>query len=529
MLARRKKAWYSTLMKRQHSALLLALSLLAGCGGSSPTSGLPPAGVPDSQAPSAAAKHATAGLVTVDPSKVGATVSDIILGANEATWNDITIPAIAPAFELAGMRATRWPGGSEADIYHWQTNSVGSVSPCNGSYVYPASTFDNFVNDVVKPAKLDLALTVNYGSNPQCTQGGSPSEAAGWVHYANNVKGYNVKWWTVGNEEFGASWEIDEHQPASTQHDPNTYGTLVATQFYPQMHAASKIPINVCVDVEPGWYTGWDPVVLAKAKYDCVELHYYPQAPGKESDSFLIFKGAAQLTTTIQALRKELATAGHPSTPIYVGEIGSVYTSPGKQSMSITQGLYTGQVLGEMLNDGVARATWWFGYGNCQTNGNMSSSLYGWQNYGGYELMEQGPNNYSCFTKEAPLNGTLNPSGRAFEVASQFVRNGEHMLHATVASLPNVRAYASTYNGGYAVMLFNLSEYSAVTVPVRIAGKTSGAGGPVWTYDKAIYDQSKSGKWNGPIESHVAAWSGGQFSVTLPPWSMVVVRTQAAR
>lgn len=463
-------------------------------------------------------------MVTVDPHEILATVSNLVLGANEATWNDITLPTIAPRFREAGLQATRWPGGSESDVYHWKTNSVGKGA-CSGGYVYPPSTFDHFVADVVRPAHLDLALTVNYGSNPQCTNGASPSEAAGWVHYANDVKGYGVKWWTIGNEEFGASWEIDMHQPPSTRHDPATYANLVATQFYPQMKAASKIPIDVCVDVEPGWYTGWDSVVLAKAKYDCVELHYYPQAPGKESDSYIIDRGAPDLTKTIDALKKELQKAGHPNARIYIGEIGSVYSTPGKQSMSITQALYAGQAVGEVVNDGVARMTWWFGYGNCSTNGNMASSLYGWQDFGGYEVFEAGPNTYGCSASDAPSGGTLTPTARAFEVASHFVRNGESALAVSVASLPNVRGYASTYNGGYAVMLFNLDEYSTATVPVAISGKASGAGGAIWTYDKAIYDRTKSGVWAGPVRSKLAAWSG-HFSVTLPPWSMVVVQTK---
>ncbi|MBV8490359.1 MAG: hypothetical protein JO199_07505 [Candidatus Eremiobacteraeota bacterium] len=511
-------------MKRTLTLYTLCVFALSGCGGgiASAPGTLTPNAFAQAQRPASTHANSTPSVV-IYPAKVRATVSDLVLGANEATWNDITLPAIAPAFKLAGMRATRWPGGSESDEYHWKTNSIG-VGACSGGYVYPPSTFDNFVADVVKPANLDLALTVNYGSNPQCTDGASPSEAAGWVAYANNVKHYNVKWWSVGNEEFGASWEIDEHQPPSTRHDPTTYAKLVATQFYPQMKAASKTPINVCVDAEPGWYTGWDPIVLKNAKYDCVELHYYPEAPGQESDSFIIDKGAPQLTSTIDALKQELKTAGHPNASIYVGEIGSVYSTPGKQSMSITQALYTGQAIGEMLNDGVARSTWWFGYGNCSTNGNMSSSLYGWQDFGGYELFEEGPNNYGCSAADAPTNGTLMASGRAFEVASHFVRQGEHVLALQTTGLPNVRAYATTYNGGYAVMLFNVDEYAAVTVPVKIAGKASGAGGSTWTYDKAIYDLSKSHVWQGPSSGKLPAWSG-TFDVTLPPWSMVVVQT----
>jgi hypothetical protein len=512
-------------MKRSLSILVLALVALSGCRGGAATTLTPPQ--PSFAQPLGAsnAPPATSESIVVDPGKSGAKVSDLVLGANEATWNDITLPAIAPAFRMAGMRATRWPGGSESDNFHWQPNGgyLGS-GYCSGGYVYPASTLEHFMADVVRPAHLDMAITVNYGSNPSCSDGADPNEAAGWVAYANNTKGYAVKWWSVGNEEFGASWETDKHQPASTQHDPATYAKLVATQFYPKMKAASKIPINVCVDAEPGWYTGWDPVVLKNAKYDCVELHYYPETPGKESDSFIVNQGAAQLTHTINALKQELKTAGHPNALIYVGEIGSVYATPGKQSMSITQALYTGQAIGEMLKDGVARSTWWFGYGNCETDGNMSASLYGWQDFGGYELFEAGPSNYGCGAADAPTNGTLTPSGRAFQLAAHFVRNGEHIVASSVSSAPGVRAYASTYDGGYAVMLFNRDEYAAVTVPVRISGKASGTGGMVWTYDKRIYDQTKKGQWKGPLAAKVPAWTG-HFNVVLPPWSMVVVQT----
>ena len=92
------------------------------------------------------------------------------------------------------------------------------------------------------------------------------------------------------------------------------------------------------------------------APYDFVEYHYYPQTPGGESDTFLVHSAAQELTTNINTIKTELTTAGKPNTPIYVGEIGCAYSNPGKQSWSITQGLYAGQVLGEMMNDGVSRA-----------------------------------------------------------------------------------------------------------------------------------------------------------------------------
>src|SRR5579862_7386812 len=142
-------------MKRSLCFFAIALAAFAGCrGGSGAPAGFTPV-TPQMQP--GAAQRATPALI-VYPKQAGAIVSDLVLGANEATWNDITLPTIAPAFKLAGMHATRWPGGSESDEYHWKTNSVGAA-PCNGGYVYPPSTFDNFVADVAKPANLDLALT----------------------------------------------------------------------------------------------------------------------------------------------------------------------------------------------------------------------------------------------------------------------------------------------------------------------------------------------------------------------------------
>jgi hypothetical protein len=81
----------------------------------------------------------------------------------------------------------------------------------------------------------------------------------------------------------------------------------------------------------------------AKGSYDFVEYHYYPETPGEENDTFLVQQAAQELTTNINTLRSELTKWGTPNTPIYVGEIGGPYSNPGKQSWSITQGLYAGQ------------------------------------------------------------------------------------------------------------------------------------------------------------------------------------------
>ena len=284
-------------------------------------------------------------------------------------------------------------------------------------------------------------------------------------------------------------------------------GNKSSNNGYSQQIKAADSSVLVGVDVNPGNNPTWDPIVLAGSQYDFVEYHYYPQSPGFESDTYLTQQAAQGLTASINEIKAELATAGKSNTPIYVGEIGSVYTNPGKQSLSITQGLYAGQVLGEMMNDGISRATWWIGFGNCNgTQGNDSSSLYGWQNFGGYNVFADGPTDAAC-AGAGPI-GTMSPTARAFQLFSKVAVNGESVLSATVnGDATNVRAYAATHSGGTALVLFNVSQSASAQVAVSLSSQNTSSDVSVETYSKAIYDRSQNNVWADPTSSDMDAKS----------------------
>ncbi len=458
------------------------------------------------------------GFITINPANPGVAVTNQILGMNMAYWYDPTTPAIVPAFETAKIKTLRWPGGSGSDIYHWQTNSF-STCEASSSYLASNTAFQDFVASVVTPGSFDASITVNYGSNANCTGGGDPNEAAAWVAEAQTL-GANVTHWTVGNEVFG-DWEEDLH---SAPHDPTTYASEVSTGFYPLMKAANT-NAQVGVVVDAGYTTNWDPIVLANAPYDFVEYHYYPQNAGDETDSFLINDAAPGITTYINLIKTELATAGHPNTPIYVGEIGSVNTNPGKQTTSITQALYAGQLLGELMNDGVARATWWIGFGGCSdaSSGNFSSSLYGWQNFGGYMVFSDGLPESGCEGAPKIPTGIALPTARAFQLFSNVAQAGENVLTPTLTgNTTDLRAYAATHNGGSVLLLFNLNETASQAVSVTVTGQTQSSAVTVQTYDKALYDQSQTNIWAAPTSTTLGSQSL-PLAVVLPPWSMNVI------
>jgi hypothetical protein len=457
---------------------------------------------------------------------------------NLAAWYDVDTnkTAIVNAFQAAGIKVVRWPGGSWADDYHWGMNDVQpylcqTKSPVTGGWG-GYGTFEQFVTSIVKGGAFDLALIANYGSNEACTGGGDPAEAAAWVAKAKTLSA-NVTHMTVGNEVYGTTWEEDMH---SSAHDPATYAAAVAgTSGYHDLIKAADSSVKVGVVVEPN-YAPWDEDVLSGANgyYDFVEYHIYPETPGSESDTFLVNSAAQQLTTNINKIKDEMVKWG-TSVPIFIGEIGGPYSSPGKQSWSITQGLYAGQVLGEVMNDGVERLTWWVGFGNCNgTNGNFSDSLYGWQDFGAYNVFSDGTSETSC--PGAGAIGTMSPTARAFQLFSNVAVSGEDVLTAGVTGdTTDVRAYAATHDNGAAtaVAVFNLNQTTSEPVTISVPAPATASKVTVITYDKAIYDLSGSPTGVFPDANGTSTWADPTtttidsptlpLTLTLTPWSMNVV------
>jgi hypothetical protein len=212
--------------------------------------------------------------------------------------------------------------------------------------------------------------------------------------------------------------------------------------------------------------------------------------------------------------------------PIYVGELGSVYSNPGKQTTSITQALYAGQVIADIMQLGSPRATWWLGNGGCSdsSSGNFSKSLYGWQTFGGYMIFSDGLPEGGCPNAPALARGVLLPTARAYQVVAAFAHDGQSMLAASVPqSLPNVRAYGATQAKGYTALLFNVDENNPVTFALQFsnASKSSYTASQK-IYSKAIYDASKHGVWKAPVTKNLGKVDM-TFDVTLPAWSISAI------
>jgi hypothetical protein len=462
--------------------------------------------------------------VLADASAVGALINQDQFGVNMCGGCDINVPpSLGPSLKGIGVNLLRWPAGTLADEYHWQTNAWSGTGPNCGPATPPASSsaLDNFESALVAPQHFDVTVTLNYSTNANCDGPADPNESALLVAYAKQ-KNYGILHWTVGNEIYG-NFEPDLHSPGA--HLPGTYARLVANQFYPLIKAQDPLA-QVGVVVNAGGVSGvggpadWDSKMLAAAKYDYVEVHFYPQPPGTESDAFLLTQAPANLAVAFATIQQELIAAGNPNIPIFVGEFNSVSNNPGKQTVSIVNALYVGMVMGEIMKAGISRAVIHRATGGgCNTGGNNSSTLYGWQDFGTSGLFSD--NSTPCPAGVTP--GTPFPEARGFALSAQFGVAGNHVLGVAVsAEIPNVRAYAAQQGAGYALMLFNLDQNNATTITVGIANAPAKSyAASMTTYDRAIYDQSRTGIWAPPVTQTLGTVL--PLAVTLQPWSVNVI------
>ncbi|HEV3091069.1 MAG TPA: hypothetical protein VGX91_06430 [Candidatus Cybelea sp.] len=457
-------------------------------------------------------------VIVLDARSSGPTVARDLYGASLDTWFAFWQGFVNPSLRKADIGLVRFPGGSESDAYHWENG--GSLCDSMG-YITPGATFDHLMTHAARPLDLDIAITLNYGSDRACNAGGQPSEAAAWVAEAKK-RGYRVAYWTVGNEVYG-SWEYDLHPHP---HDPTTYADAVRTGYYPAVKKADpSVKLGVVVDLPSD--TAWNDVVLKKAQpFDFVEVHYYPEY-NVDSDAQLLGPDVDNFVGDLSGLRKQMSAAGvSKSVPIYLGEFNNDAGNEGKQSVSIVNGLFLGQMLGTLANAGVPMATWWVAYGSCDETGDYSKKLYGWQKFGSEALFSDGlPDPYEgCADTPKIPGGTPFPTARAMALFASAAPAGAQIRSASVpGSLGSrVRAYGFARSGGYALLLFN-NTLHAIAIDARVDGSgKSGFSAILSAYGKTQYDQSKENKWTGPVSKSLGS-VGTTVPLNLGPYSMTVL------
>ncbi|MBO3737421.1 cellulose binding domain-containing protein [Actinoplanes flavus] len=462
------------------------------------------AGVTTAPSGAHATALATTTRVDVDVRAGLAEVADQAIGVNHAIWDSqLGTPAVADLLNDAGVRMLRYPGGSYADIYHWENHTAP------GGYVAPNTDFDTFMAGAQRTGAEPMIIA-NYGT-------GTAEEAAGWVRYANVEKDYDVTYWTIGNENYGnghygADWEADDHADKS----PKEYAATVIAYAEAMKAVDPSIRIGAVLTMPGNWpdaivgagdQGSWNQEVLTRAGHviDFVDVHWYP---GGGTPAETLTK-TAQIQDAVWTLRQQIeryAAANASRIRISMTETNVEVgrnTQPGA--------LFLADAYSGLLAQGVFTVQWW----NVHNGLGTVSTVAGQTDYGDYGLLSSGNCTADNTVCQPPLNTPFAPY-HALSMVGDFARPGDRFIAAGSGD-----ALVSTHavrraNGDVAVLMINKDPDAERTVSLNYHGFTAAAGTPtVSTYTNGA----------GAVTT---APAGTAASQTLPPYSITLLTVKSA-
>ena len=273
-------------------------------------------------------------------------------------------------------------------------------------------------------------------------------------------------------------------------------------------------------------HSGWTPVVLATLKSLGVAPHFlicheYPQEPGTESDATLLQAGS-KTAVDAAALRKMITDyysgASGAGIELAMTELNSVSYNPGKQSVSLVNGLFMADALGQLASTEFNACLWWIFRNGSDTGNNNSASLYGWRTFGDYGVVAGGDRG------DTPLN-TPYPPFYASTLLTHWGRGGDRVVSAT-SSYSRLSTYgAKLSDGSLALLVVNKHPANDLTAQFTLSGFTTGtSAGLSYAYGKPN-DLALAGLTSGTFNN-----AASTFSYTFPSYSMtvLVVRGQYA-
>ena len=463
--------------------------------------------------------ESTANVTVVSTNKIR-TVDPRIFGVNTATWDgqlntNPTRTLLAPT----KVGILRFPGGSTSDTYHWQNNTA--IDTNTGQTYQSDMSFDDFAA-VAVPLGAQAFITINYGS-------GTPQEAAAWVQYSNVTKGFGFKYWEFGNECYG-NWEYDTH---NVKQDPYTYAVMFQQYVTAMKSIDPTIKVGIVIVTGEDQYAnnqdhpatnpvtgqvhfGWTPVVLSTlvslgVTPDFVIYHRYEQAPGEENDATLLQAAATWKddAANLRGMLNDYLGQAAPSVEIVCTENNSVYTDPGKQSVSIVNGLYLADSTGQILQTEFNSLVWWALRNGQSTSNNNSPSLYGWRKYGDYGIMSGNNDPY--------------PTYYIKKLLSHFASGGE-----TVVSAASNNSLLAAYSvlgqdGVLRLLLLNKSASASTTANIQITGLTPSGGAAVYSYGIPQDNAARTGKGSPDIAVSGIQSVSSSFQYTVGPYSANVI------
>lgn len=432
---------------RKLVCLILLAAILAACSppapvstptsiGPSPTSTATETPLPPSPTPyptSTAIPTPVADTLFVDPTLDRGPISPYVYGSNYGPWVAVPADMLDAAFN-SHVTVLRWPGGEWGD-----RNDVKG---------YQIDTFMGLLKKMGASASISVRL-----------RDGTPEAAAGLVQYVNIQKGYNVRYWSIGNEPNLFAGAMNKPYDTDQLNREWRAIALAMKAVDPRIQLLGPELSQFTGDAasNPKDSKGNDFMTeFLKANgdlTDIVTIHRYPYPKGPTASAASIDElraNSAEWDRTMPYLRDLIHQTTGRDIPIGITEISSYYSpmvSGDTTPDSFFNAIWYADVLGRFINQRAFMANVWV-----------------FANRGGGQGLIFG--------------SVLRPTYYVFQMYNHF---GSQQVYAA-SGIANVSVYAAKREDGtLTLMVINLSDVSQ-GVPIKIQGMTLSKAG-TWLFD----------------------------------------------
>ncbi len=218
--------------------------------------------------------YAADATLTANASSVVAPMNEEMYGTNIGLWTAYEFHPVSTRsvkyvnlLKEAGITMIRFPAGSESDETYWDRSNTYDQYSGPGAYhkSLTADMLDSFMS-LAQEVGAEPLITVNARINDKLM-------AADIVRYANIEKGYDIKYWEIGNEpEF-----------YSGAYATNPTAVAARIQEYAMAMKAVDPSINIVgpANAQPSQLASWTKPTLSTLKnnnhpVDAISVHWYP-------------------------------------------------------------------------------------------------------------------------------------------------------------------------------------------------------------------------------------------------------------
>ncbi len=409
--------------------------------------------------------------ITIEANKSINQVRKSVFGQNAVAWQgNLNTQATREAnWKNANFSLLRYPGGNWSNIFFWDGNLPTSIkyeSAVKGSVNNLKSGTEAWMLETDEfPTLLDhtgadgiVCVNVGYafygqGSNPVNT---AAEYAADWVNEYNINKKLGIKYWELGNENYGP-W-----QAGFDLATPQKYGEACVV-FANKMKAVDpSIKIGVVIYEGEGGFNNtpqakdWNKIVLPIVQdiADFLIVHHYPHPVNNQNDisEADIYKATSVVKESIELIHTQVKTHTNKASDYFPVATTEFNARTGIRNMSRTNALFTTMMLAEYAKHGYGAVTQW----DLQNGFNTTTGDHG-----------------LVASKDPFLNdGDVNPEFYPFYYMNRYF--GDHVVNSS-SDNSNIVTYATTFDSGELGLIVVNKGASNQVVNMDVQGYDLGA------------------------------------------------------